>query len=126
MSMTIAGKHCVLELYDCPEEYLNDQAFIEKLVGDAATHGMSTLLNQVTHAFEPHGVTSLALLAESHLSIHTWPEHGYAAVDVFTCGETANPVKCCEFIIETLQAVRHNLKVIDRGSEIPENSKQYV
>jgi len=124
--MSIDGKHCILELYDCPVDLLNDKNFIESLIKDASKIGMSTLLNQITHTFEPQGVTSLALLAESHLSIHTWPELGYAAVDAFTCGEIADPIDCCNFIVKTIQAGRHNLKVIARGSEIPNPAPQYV
>lgn len=117
--MSIVGKHCILELYDCPEEFLNDKSFIENLISNASKQGMSTLLKQITHAFEPQGVTSLALLAESHLSIHTWPELGYAAVDAFTCGETADPIKSCQYIIEAVQAGKHKLKIMDRGSAVP-------
>jgi len=78
---------------------------------------MSTLLKQVTQKFKPQGVTSLVLLAESHMSIHTWPEYGYAAVDAFTCGEGADPERACLFIAGKLRAGRHALRTIARGEE---------
>ena len=80
----MVGKHCILELYDCDSSKLNDEAFLRDTITDAAKRAGATLLNLITHRFEPQGVTGLALLAESHISIHTWPEAGYAAVDVFT------------------------------------------
>ena len=80
----MVGKHCILELYDCDPSRLDDEAFIRTTITSAAKGAGATLLNLITHQFQPQGVTGLALLAESHISIHTWPESGYAAVDVFT------------------------------------------
>ena len=82
----MVGKHCILELYDCDPSRLDDEAFIRTTITSAAKGAGATLLNLITHQFQPQGVTGLALLAESHISIHTWPESGYAAIDVFTCG----------------------------------------
>ena len=80
------GKHCILELYHCDAAKLDDEAFLRTAITAAAKRAGATLLNLITHRFEPQGVTGLALLAESHISIHTWPELGYAAVDVFKIG----------------------------------------
>ena len=87
----MVGKHCILELYDCDPARLDDEAFLRTTITTAAKRAGATLLNLITHSFEPQGVTGLALLAESHISIHTWPESGYAAVDVFTCGDHTMP-----------------------------------
>ena len=103
------GKHCILELYDCNHERLDDEAFIRGAITDAAKRAGATLLHLVTHHFEPQGVTGLALLAESHISIHTWPESGYAAVDVFTCGDHTMPERACQVLIEALEAGNHKL-----------------
>ena len=103
------GKHCILELYDCCHEKLNDEAFLRDAITDAAKRAGATLLHLVTHHFEPQGVTGLALLAESHISIHTWPESGYAAVDVFTCGDHTMPERACQVLIEELQSGHHKL-----------------
>ena len=91
----MVGKHCILELYDCDPARLDDEAFLRTTITTAAKRAGATLLNLITHRFEPQGVTGLALLAESHISIHTWPESGYAAVDVFTCGDHTMPEQAC-------------------------------
>lgn len=103
------GVHCVLELYDCSPELLNNRPFITQALRDAAKIAQSTLMGEVNHQFTPHGVTALALLAESHISIHTWPEDGYAAVDVFTCGEHTKPEEACQYLAKILQAGNHVL-----------------
>lgn len=112
------GLHYILELYGCPQDLLNDSDLICQSLRQAAREANSTLLNAVHHRFEPHGVTALALLAESHISIHTWPESGYAAVDVFTCGESTTPKRACEYLIEVLRADRYTLQAIDRGAVV--------
>ena len=106
----MVGKHCILELYDCDPTKLNDETFLRHTITTAAQRAGATLLNLITHRFEPQGVTGLALLAESHISIHTWPENGYAAVDVFTCGDHTMPEKACEVLCEELAAGRHALR----------------
>ncbi|MFN5118802.1 MAG: adenosylmethionine decarboxylase [Cyanobacteriota bacterium] len=103
------GKHCILELYDCDSSRLDDEAFLRDTITTAAKRAGATLLNLITHRFEPQGVTGLALLAESHISIHTWPESGYAAVDVFTCGDHTMPEKACQILWEELGSKRHKL-----------------
>jgi len=108
------GTHCILELYDCPALLLNDALFIRAALREAAHQARSTLLSETIHQFEPQGVTALALLAESHISIHTWPEAGYAAVDVFTCGEHTDPEKACEYLIHSLRASWHSLQKLQR------------
>ncbi|MEB3351325.1 MAG: adenosylmethionine decarboxylase [Cyanobacteriota bacterium] len=103
------GKHCILELYNCDPSRLDDEAFLRDTITSAAKRAGATLLNLITHRFEPQGVTGLALLAESHISIHTWPESGYAAVDVFTCGDHTMPEKACQILWEELGAGHHKL-----------------
>ncbi|MFL0723428.1 MAG: adenosylmethionine decarboxylase [Prochlorococcus sp.] len=110
----MVGKHCILELYDCDQAKLNDEAFIRTTITTAAKRAGATLLNLITHRFEPQGVTGLALLAESHISIHTWPENGYAAVDVFTCGDQTMPEQACELLRQELGAKSHALKSFQR------------
>ena len=103
------GKHCILELYGCDSARLDDEAFLRDTITAAAKRAGATLLNLITHAFEPQGVTGLALLAESHISIHTWPESGYAAVDVFTCGDHTMPERACAVLVAELAASDHKL-----------------
>jgi S-adenosylmethionine decarboxylase len=111
------GTHCIVELYGCPRELLNDEQFVRNALREATSHGLATLMGEVSHRFDPQGVTALALLAESHISIHTWPEHGYAAADIFTCGDRARPQRAANFLIEKFQAHRHSLAKLVRGPE---------
>jgi S-adenosylmethionine decarboxylase len=113
------GTHCMLELYGCPVELLNNVEFIKQTLVDAAEIARSTLLERITHQFHPQGVTALALLAESHISIHTWPENGYIAADVFTCGEHTTPVEACEFIARAFKSSKHLLMKLPRGKFSP-------
>ncbi len=103
------GKHCILELYDCDSQKLDDEAFLRETITSAAKQAGATLLQLITHRFEPQGVTGLALLAESHISIHTWPESGYAAVDVFTCGDHTMPERACAVLATELGAGNQKL-----------------
>ena len=109
------GTHCIVEMYDCPPGLLDDQTFVTESVRGAVNQGMATLLGEVSHHFHPQGVTALALIAESHVAIHTWPECGYAAVDVFTCGDRASAERACQYLIKVFEAGRHNLRKLDRG-----------
>jgi S-adenosylmethionine decarboxylase len=108
-SSDTVGKHCILELYACDSSRLDDEAFLRDTITTAAKRAGATLLNLITHRFEPQGVTGLALLAESHISIHTWPESGYAAVDVFTCGDHTMPERACAVLAAELGAASHKL-----------------
>ena len=110
----MVGKHCILELYNCDPAKLDDEAFLRTAITTAAKRAGATLLNLITHRFDPQGVTGLALLAESHISIHTWPESGYAAVDVFTCGDHTMPERACIVLSEELDAGSYKLKSFRR------------
>ncbi len=114
--MASVGIHCLLELYGCPVELLDDPGFVTRTLNNAADHAGATWLGELHHRFNPCGVTCVGLLAESHVSIHTWPEVGYAAVDVFTCGDAAMPEKACRFIAREFRAARHTLAKIPRAA----------
>ena len=108
------GRHCILELYQCDKAKLNDEAFIRTTITSSAKVAGAKLINLVTHSFKPQGVTGLALLAESHISIHTWPEIGYAAIDVFTCGKHTMPEKACILLSKDFLAKHSSFKNIAR------------
>ena len=91
-------KHILFTLKGCPFELLDDKEFIRMLLYRATKECKSTLLNLAVHKFDPQGVTSIAMLAESHISIHTWPEKGMAVCDIFTCGEHTKPKKGVEYM----------------------------
>lgn len=115
----MVGKHCILELYSCDPAKLDDEAFLRTAITNAAKRAGATLLNLITHRFDPQGVTGLALLAESHISIHTWPEFGYAAVDVFTCGDHTMPERACGVLAQELEASHQKLTSLERQTPLP-------
>lgn len=117
--MPTIGSHWILEMYDCPAEVIDDLDTVRDAIRGAAKAAKSTLLHESAHSFEPQGVTALGLLAESHISVHTWPELGYAAADVFTCGEHARPELACEHLVEALRAGRRELRHMERGLAAP-------
>ena len=109
------SKHLLLELYRCDEEKLNDELFLRCSLNKAAKIAKATVLNLISNKFEPQGVTAIALLAESHISIHTWPESNYSAVDIFTCGRNMLPELASQYLIEALQAKEHSMRIIERN-----------
>ena len=109
------SKHLLLELYKCDFEKLNDESFLRCSLNRAAKFAKATVLNLISNKFEPQGVTAIALLAESHISIHTWPESYYSAVDIFTCGRNMLPELASQYLIEALKAEEHYLRVIERN-----------
>ena len=113
--MNALGKHLLLELKDCNREILNDLSFLRDILPAAASEAGATVLGNSFHQFEPQGVTGVVTLAESHLFIHTWPEYGYAAVDIFTCGTSVKPDRAAQIIVEKLQSKNHSMLEIQRG-----------
>jgi S-adenosylmethionine decarboxylase len=114
--LALVGKHCLLELGGCSVSLLNDLDYIQGALREASEVSGATVLHVVTHQFEPQGVTALGLLSESHISLHTWPENGYAAADIFTCGDTCDPERACEYLVSAFEASEHSLLVLPRGS----------
>ncbi len=113
--MNALGKHLLLELKDCNREVLNDLEFLKGLLLAAARESGATVLGESFHQFSPHGISGVVIIAESHLFIHTWPEHGYAAVDIFTCGDSVQPGKAVQILISKLGAKNHSILEIQRG-----------
>ena len=126
MELGPVGTHCILELHGCSYDRLNDVLFVREAIERAAKQGLATLLKLTSQQFYPQGVTAIGLLAESHLSIHTRPEHGYAAVDIFTCGETAEPTRACASLVEQFEARRHALQVLPRGVGVAQTQSSWI
>jgi len=120
--MKILGRHLIVEYAECNLDKLNDSAFIEKSILEAVRKSGATIVNSVFHTYAPQGVSGVVVIAESHISIHTWPEYGYAAVDFFTCGETVDPYKAYEYMKDMLESSDGHVSEIKRGipSEIDE------
>jgi S-adenosylmethionine decarboxylase proenzyme len=109
------GRHILAEFFDCDPEILNDTRRIENYMKRAAIECGATIVSSAFHTFNPHGVSGVVVIAESHLAIHTWPEYCYAAVDVFTCGETVDPAVATEALTEYLRAGNSKTVQINRG-----------
>ncbi|MEO1653278.1 MAG: adenosylmethionine decarboxylase [Bacteroidota bacterium] len=102
--MKALGNHILVEFYNCDEKRLNDAAWMEETMQEATRRSGATIVGSHFHTFNPHGVSGVIIIAESHLSVHTWPEYGYAAVDIFTCGDTLDADQAFEYLKEGLQA----------------------
>ena len=113
--MNALGKHLLLELNDCDRTLLNDIDIIKSIMLAAANEAGATVLGESFHQFSPQGVSGVIIIAESHLSIHTWPEHGYAGADIFTCGTTVQPEKAAEVIIARMKPRTHSIILMHRG-----------
>jgi len=109
------GRHLLIEMQDCNKEALNDLGFLRDAMVAAAIDCGATVLGESFHHFSPQGVSGVVIIAESHLSIHTWPEYGYAAADIFTCGTSVEPEKAVEVLTEKLGAENHSVMEIQRG-----------
>lgn len=114
--MKYLGKHYLLELYDCPAELLSDPKFIGDKMNEAATEMKASIVESTFHHFNPLGVSGVIIIKESHLTIHTWPEYGYAAIDVFTCGKIYMD-EGIEYLRKALKAKRAEVKKMGRGAE---------
>ncbi len=118
--MKALGHHLLTEFYGCGHDILNNIGRIKNLMDEAAVRSGAAIVESVFHRYSPHGVSGVVVIEESHLAIHTWPEYGYAAVDLFTCGETVDPWKAYKYLKESLAPESTSTKEIIRG-EISEN-----
>jgi S-adenosylmethionine decarboxylase proenzyme len=113
--MPALGRHLLAELCDCDPARLDDLAVVEGALVAAAEASGAQVLAARFHRFAPQGVSGVVLIAESHVSVHTWPEHAYAAVDFFTCGAAMRPEAGVALLIEALGARRHAVREHARG-----------
>jgi S-adenosylmethionine decarboxylase len=109
------GRHLILDLYDCDQEILNDYEELQRLLETSLVMAKANVLRIFGEKFQPQGVTLLALLSESHASIHTWPEIGYCAIDLYTCGNTTQTHKAAEFLKTKLKAKTSEEKELVRS-----------
>ena len=109
------GRHLLLELRDCNSEVLNDLKFLKECLYQAAKDIGATIVSECFHEFSPHGISGVVIISESHLCIHTWPEHGYAAVDIFTCGDTVDPEGAVKPLVEKLGSKNPSFIEMKRG-----------
>ena len=124
--MKALGKHLIVELYGCSFERTNDPVQVEEILIEAVKLSNATIVKPVFHHFSPHGVSGVVVIAESHFTIHTWPEYGYCALDIFTCGDQIDSEGSLRFLKEAFHA--HNLSVMEvqRGMlELPEGEVKH-
>lgn len=112
--MNTYGRHLLVEYYDCDHNILDNLEAIEALFIAAAKAADATIVQSTFHRFAPQGVSGVVVIEESHLSIHTWPEYGYAAVDFYTCG-ASEPDKAHPVLLEGLNSKRYEMLVVNRG-----------
>jgi S-adenosylmethionine decarboxylase proenzyme len=110
----VVGQHYIIEFYQCGA-LLNNLQEIATIMYDAAVVSGATILSQHFHPFEPQGVSGVIVIAESHLSIHTWPEHDYAAIDVFTCSDKMSPDKALEHLQTMFRPQKIDVRKLRRG-----------
>lgn len=117
--MTSIGKHLVVELSNCNPRILSDPKLLETILITAALMSKAEVLKSVFHQFPTTGgVTAIVIISESHLALHTWPEYQYAALDVFTCGQSADPWKALKVIIDKLEAKNTSIVKLERGEKL--------
>ncbi|ANU25709.1 adenosylmethionine decarboxylase [Planococcus versutus] len=112
--METMGRHVIAELWQCDFDKLNDMDYIEQTFVDAALKSGAEVREVAFHKFAPQGVSGVVIISESHLTIHSFPEHGYASVDVYTCGDL-DPTIAAEYIAEALGSTSRELIEVPRG-----------
>jgi S-adenosylmethionine decarboxylase len=109
------GRHLLLELFDCDFDAINNLETVKNALVEAAKRAHATIVDVVFHEFNPFGISGVVVIAESHLSIHTWPEHRYAAVDIFSCGDALKPEVAANYLVEQFGAERTSVVELQRG-----------
>jgi S-adenosylmethionine decarboxylase len=113
--MKILGRHLIVEYSDCDRAMLSNADLLETRLKESVRKSGATIVRSVFHQYNPQGVSGVVVIAESHISIHTWPEYGYAAMDFFTCGESVDPYKAHEYMQQALSCRSAHVQEIRRG-----------
>lgn len=121
--MYALGTHLLVELKDCNPEILRSIEKVKDLMVSAAKEARATIIDISFREFQPFGISGVVVIAESHLTIHTWPEYGYAAVDIFTCGETLRPEIAASYLVKQFECKNPSIVELKRGILSHENEK---
>ena len=113
--MATLGKHIILEMWGCCKDTIDNVEVVREILVKATESVKATLVDVVCHRFSPYGVTGVAILAESHIAVHTWPEYGYAAADIFICGSAINPLNAASYMTEAFYAKETSFLEPKRG-----------
>jgi S-adenosylmethionine decarboxylase len=109
------GRHLLVELFDCDPDVINNLEAVKGALIEAAKRAQATIVDVVFHEFNPFGISGVVVIAESHLSIHTWPEYRYAAVDIFSCGDVLQPEVAASYLVEQFASERTSIVEMQRG-----------
>lgn len=133
--MQALGRQILVEYYDCNNDIINDVSKIESMLLEATRRSNASIISHNFHKFSPHGISGTVVIAESHVAIHTWPEYGYAAVDIFTCGETIDPWIIQQYLKEGFESgnvssmeMKRGIFKVEQGQELlfkPKDAKTY-
>lgn len=122
--MEALGKQILVEFYDCESAHINDVEYIEEAMLGATKAAHATIISHNFHKFSPYGVSGVVVIAESHVAIHTWPEYNYAAVDIFTCGDTIDPWIIQEYLKDAFSSQNVSSMEMKRGLfKVPKGEK---
>lgn len=113
--MKALGYHILLEFFDCDRRVLDDMKHVEETLTTAAKRAKAHIVQVVFHKFNPHGVSGVVVISESHLSVHTWPEHGYPAIDIFSCGKDMDTERAVRYLVSRLRPGRFTSVEMKRG-----------
>ncbi|UCG21191.1 MAG: adenosylmethionine decarboxylase [Deltaproteobacteria bacterium] len=113
--MKSLGKHLIIEFFQCDSTILNDLRTLENHLLAAVQLSGATIIQPLLHQFSPHGITGVVVVAESHFAVHTWPEYGYCALDIFTCGDSVDGHIALNYLKENLKAANTSVMEVKRG-----------
>ena len=113
--MKSLGQHLIVELYGCDKKALSSVDRVQAIMIAAARAARVTVIDSIFHHFKPHGVSGVIVIAESHFAIHTWPEHAYASVDLFTCGTGTKPWEAFKRLKKDFKAAHFSVMKLERG-----------
>jgi S-adenosylmethionine decarboxylase len=109
------GTHLIIELYECHEELINNAQEVEEALIQAVEISGATMVQSVIHQFNPHGISGVVVIEESHFTVHTWPEYGYCALDIFTCGDEIDYYSALQYLKTQFQAKNLSVTEMKRG-----------
>lgn len=116
------GTQLLIEMYDCHTDFFDNLEWVRETLVEAAKRAQATIVDVVFHKFNPIGISGVVVISESHFAIHTWPEHRYAALDIFTCGPVLNSDAAIAYIARQFRSARYEVTSLPRGLMTPKKN----